>query len=87
MIAGTTFVTITVTVLLCAVKYSMTIDLVDSDHKGTGHRAKALYLATFSFTRKVVTGLGVFVSGVMLSLGVQSGMLIDETTMQRIVLP
>jgi len=87
IIAAATFATTTVTVLLSAVKYSMTIDLVDADQHGTGHRAEGLYLATFSFTRKVVTGLGIFASGVLLSAGVQTGNLIDDITMQRIALP
>ena len=87
VIAAATFLTTTATVLLSAVKFSMTIDLVDADQKGTGHRAEGLYLALFSFTRKVVTGLGIFVSGLLLSLGVQQGKLIDAETMQGIALP
>lgn len=87
VIAIATFFTTTATVLLSAVKFSMTIDLVDADQKSTGHRAEGLYLATFSFTRKVVTGLGIFVSGLLLSLGVRQGKLIDEQTMQGIVIP
>jgi glycoside/pentoside/hexuronide:cation symporter, GPH family len=87
IIAAATFVTTIATVLLSAVKFSMTIDLVDEDQKGTGHRSEGLYLATFSFTRKVVTGLGIFVSGVMLSMGAQSGKLIDADTMHSIAMP
>lgn len=87
IIAAATFLTTTVTVLLSAVSFSMIIDLVDEDQMGTGHRADGLFFATFSFTRKVVTGLGIFVSGVMLSLGAQSGDLIDADTMHGVALP
>ncbi len=87
VVAILTFLTTTVTVLLSAVKFSMTIDLVDADQIRTGHRAEGLYFAAFSFTRKVVTGLGIFVSGVMLSLGAQSGRLIDGSTMHSIAIP
>ena len=87
IIAVATFVTTTTTVLLSAVSFSMIIDLVDADQRGTGHRADGIFFATFSFTRKVVTGLGIFVSGLMLSLGAQSGELIDTETMHGIALP
>ncbi|MFT4794931.1 MAG: Na+/melibiose symporter-like transporter [Paracoccaceae bacterium] len=84
IIAGSTFVTTTVAVLLSAVTFSMIIDLVDEDQTRTGHRAEGLYFATFSFTRKVVTGFGIFVSGVMLSLGEGTGPAITHGTMQSI---
>lgn len=87
IIATTTFVATTLSILLSAVTFSMIIDLVDADYKGTGHRAEGLYFATFSFTRKVVTGLGIFVSGVMLSLGAKSGSLITFDTLHGIALP
>ncbi len=87
LIAGMTFLTTTSTVLLSAVKFSMTVDLIDLDQTGTGHRADGLYLATFSFTRKMVTGVGIFVSGILLSLGVQQGTLIDAETMHTVALP
>lgn len=35
----------------------------------------------------MVTGVGIFVSGVLLSLGVQQGKLIDAATMHSIALP
>lgn len=87
IVAVATFLTTTASVLLSAVSFSMIIDLVDDDQKSTGHRADGIYFATFSFTRKVVTGLGIFVPGLMLSLGAQSGKLIDSETMHGIALP
>lgn len=87
ILAGVTFLGTTCTVLLSAVTFSMIIDLVEEDQKGTGHRSEGLYFATFSFTRKIVTGLGIFVSGLLLSLGAQSGDLITQDTMHGIALP
>lgn len=87
ILAVGTFLVTTVTVLLSVVTFSMIIDLVDADQRRTGHRAEGLYFATFSFTRKVVTGLGIFVSGLLLSFGAQTGELITEETMDGVAPP
>jgi Na+/melibiose symporter-like transporter len=87
VLAVGTFLTTTATVLLSGIKFSMTVDLVDEDQKRTGHRAEGVYLATFSFTRKVFTGLGIFVSGLLLTLGARSGELLNEATMHRVAVP
>lgn len=87
LIAASTFVATSLSILLSAVTFSMIIDLVDADQRDTGHRAEGLYFATFSFTRKVVTGVGIFVSGVMLSLGAKTGSLITFDTLHGIALP
>lgn len=87
VIAIATFFTTTATVLLSGIKFSMTVDLVDEDQRRTGHRAEGVYLATFSFTRKVFTGLGIFVSGLLLTLGAGSGAVLNEETMGRVALP
>ena len=46
---------------------SMTADLVEETQRITGQRLEGLYFAAGSFSRKIVSGLGVFASGVFLS--------------------
>lgn len=80
-----TFVATLFLISLQIVLVSMTADLVEANQRETGHRADGLYMATFSFTRKVVTGLGMFCSGVLLSLG--GGEIMNEATMHIVALP
>ena len=72
-------------IALQIVLFSMTADLVEANERISGHRAEGLFMATFSFTRKVVTGLGMFCSGVLLSLGGTS--IMDEGTMRTVAMP
>jgi glycoside/pentoside/hexuronide:cation symporter, GPH family len=89
VVALATFVTTAVTISLSIMSVSMVVDLVEGDERNTGHRAEGLYFATFSFTAKIVTGLGTFVSGALLTFGAASGTgeLISEDVMQGIALP
>ena len=79
------FVSMLFVVALSIVLLSMTADLVEETERKTGHRSEGLYFATFSFTRKVVTGVGIFSSGVLLSLGGERVM--TEGRMNDIALP
>ena len=89
VVALATFVTTAVTISLSIMTVSMVVDLVEGDERNTGHRAEGLYFATFSFTSKIVTGFGTFVSGALLTFGAAAGTgeLMNEATMQGIALP
>ncbi len=80
--AGTAFL-----IALQMVLLSMTTDLVEDSQRKTGHRAEGLYQATFSFTQKTVTGIGIFFSGLLLSIGSREGGMMTEQTMFAIALP
>ncbi|WP_439111701.1 MFS transporter [Lentibacter sp.] len=89
VVAIATFFATTVTISVSIMSVSMVVDLVEGDERNTGHRSEGLYFATFSFTRKIVTGLGTFVSGALLTFGATAGVgeVMDEATMQGIALP
>lgn len=89
IVALATFVTTAVTIALSIMSVSMVVDLVEGDERNTGHRAEGLYFATFSFTAKIVTGLGTFVSGMLLTFGAApgTGEVMSEEIMQGIALP
>lgn len=46
---------------------SMTADLVEETERVTGRRIEGLYFAAISFSKKIVSGLGIFASGIFLS--------------------
>jgi len=77
----------TALLILNSFKHSMAIDLVEANQIRSKHRGDGILLATYMLTRKVFTGLGLFVSGCLLSLGEQSGDFLSETGMNAIVLP
>lgn len=87
VLALNTFVGTTFLIALQILLLSMTTDLVEQSQRKTGHRAEGLYMATFSFTRKMVTGFGIFCSGALLSIGAQGEELMNEQTMFAIALP
>lgn len=89
VVAAATFIGTAVIIALSIMTVSMVVDLVEGDERNTGHRAEGLYFATFSFTGKIVTGLGTFVSGALLTFGARSGTgeLMDEAVMQGIAMP
>lgn len=87
LLAGNVFVSTGLLIALQIVVLSMTTDLVEDTERETGHRAEGLYLATVSFSRKVVTGLGMFASGVLISLGLRDGGGMSEAAMDRVALP
>lgn len=89
VVAIATFFATAVTISVSIMSVSMVVDLVEGDERNTGHRSEGLYFATFSFTRKIVTGLGTFVSGALLTFGAASGVgeVMNEATMQGIALP
>ncbi len=72
-------------ITLQIVLFSMTADLVEANERVSGHRAEGLFMSTFSFSRKVVTGVGMFCSSVLLSLGGTS--IMDEGKMQTVAMP
>ncbi|MDD9910577.1 MAG: MFS transporter [Ahrensia sp.] len=60
------------TLLLIALQIilvSMMGDLVEVNQRESGLRADGLYMATYSLIRKAVTGFGIFLSGLLLTLG------------------
>ncbi len=89
VVAAATFVTTAVTIAKSIMSISMVVDLVEGDERNTGHRAEGLYFATFSFTAKIITGFGTFVSGALLTFGAApgTGEAMNEAVMQRIALP
>jgi len=69
---------------------SMTADLVEDTERTTGHRMEGVYFATISFSKKIVSGLGIFASGVFLSAAEVSGQNLTEaemTTVAHIYIP
>lgn len=88
-IAAATALTTAVTIALSIMTVSMVVDLVEGDQRSTGHRAEGLYFATFSFTTKIVTGVGIFVSGALLTMGAVpgTGEVMNEAVLQRIAVP
>ncbi len=87
LLAATTFAATGLMIALQIVVLSMTMDLVEDSERETGHRAEGLYLATFSFSRKVVTGFGMFASGLLITLGARDGAGMGEAQMERMALP
>ena len=87
LLALNSFVATAFLISLQIVLLSMTTDLVEASQRETGHRAEGLYLASFSFTQKVVTGIGMFCSGLLLSIGGQDGELMNEQTMMAVAPP
>ena len=65
---------------------SMTADLVEDTERKSGHRAEGLYFAAFTFTRKVVTGLGMFCSGILIGISETRGEVMNEATMNEVAL-
>jgi len=60
---------------------SMTADLVEDTERETGHRVEGLYFAAASFCRKIVSGLGIFASGVFLSFASDASEVLNADTM------
>ncbi len=60
---------------------SMTADLVEETERNTGRRIEGLYFAAISFSKKIVSGLGIFASGVFLSVAGDSGQVFTESEM------
>lgn len=60
---------------------SMTADLVEETERNTGRRIEGLYFAAISFSKKIVSGLGIFASGVFLSIAGEIGQVITESEM------
>ena len=89
IVALATFFTTGITIALSIMTVSMVVDLVEGDQRNTGHRAEGLYFATFTFTSKVVTGVGTFVSGALLTFGAApgTGELMNEAVLQDIAYP
>ncbi|MGB1010051.1 MAG: MFS transporter [Thiolinea sp.] len=77
--AGTLFM-----IALQVILSSMTADLVEVTERDTGYRAEGLYFAAFSFTRKVVTGLGMFASALLLSFAENAGLAMSEAGMDKL---
>ncbi|MEH6526961.1 MAG: MFS transporter [Sneathiella sp.] len=60
---------------------SMTADLVEDTERATGHRIEGLYFAAISFSKKIVSGLGIFASGIFLSTANTGGQPLTLSTM------
>ncbi|MEH6547920.1 MAG: MFS transporter [Sneathiella sp.] len=60
---------------------SMTADLVEDTERVTGYRIEGLYFAAISFSKKIVSGLGIFASGIFLSTANTSGQPLTQSTM------
>ncbi|USG60893.1 MFS transporter [Sneathiella marina] len=60
---------------------SMTADLVEDTERVTGYRIEGLYFAAISFSKKLVSGLGIFASGIFLSTANSDGEPITQTVM------
>lgn len=63
---------------------SMTADLVEDTEREAGHRLEGLYFATVSFSKKIVSGLGIFASGVFLSSAGEKGQQMNEAIMTEV---
>ena len=73
-----------ISIALQIVFVSMNADLIEESQKETGHRSEALYFAAFSFARKVLSGLGIFASGVLIYISGTSGAPMSETGMSTV---
>ncbi len=73
-----------VLVSLQSVFTSMAADLVEDTQRETGHRVEGMYFATISFSRKIVSGLGIFASGLFISFASASGEVLDAESMETI---
>jgi GPH family glycoside/pentoside/hexuronide:cation symporter len=65
---------------------SMIADLIEDSQKKTGHRSEGLYFAAFSFSRKALSGLGIFASGVLIYLSGTSSAPMTEAGMMTVAL-
>ncbi|MBE7637456.1 MFS transporter [Sneathiella sp. P13V-1] len=63
---------------------SMTADLVEDTERQAGHRLEGLYFATVSFSKKIVSGLGIFASGVFLSSAGETGQQMSGSIMTEV---
>ena len=63
---------------------SMTADLVEDTERETGHRVEGLYFAAASFCRKIVSGLGIFASGVFLSFASDASEVLNADIMMEV---
>ncbi|MCR9213420.1 MAG: MFS transporter [Proteobacteria bacterium] len=63
---------------------SMTADLVEETERRTGHRMEGLYFAAISFSKKIVSGLGIFASGVFLSIAGEGRQVVTESEMTAV---
>ncbi len=63
---------------------SMTADLVEDTERVIGYRIEGLYFAAISFSRKVVSGLGIFASGIFLSSASDTGETLTEAVMTEV---
>jgi glycoside/pentoside/hexuronide:cation symporter, GPH family len=73
-----------VLVALQSVLGSMTADLVEDTERVTGHRVEGLYFAAISFSKKVVSGMGIFASGVFLSSAGEDGQVMTSEIMTQV---
>ncbi|MGF1454049.1 MAG: MFS transporter [Alphaproteobacteria bacterium] len=62
------FLEVTVLVMMGTMLSSMIADLVEESQKKTKRRSEGLFFATRTFARKVTSGLGVFLLGIVLDL-------------------
>lgn len=81
------FVAMALSIALQIIMLSMISDLVEETERQSGHRSEGLYMATFSFSRKMVTGLGTLASGILITLGAGDGGVMNEETMNTIAIP
>jgi GPH family glycoside/pentoside/hexuronide:cation symporter len=61
-----TLVASAISIALQIILTSMIADLIEDAQKHTGHRSEGLYFAAYSFSRKVLSGLGFFASAVLI---------------------
>jgi Na+/melibiose symporter-like transporter len=87
LIAINLLIAIALSIALQIVMLSMISDLVEDTERETGHRGEGVYLATFSFSRKMLTGLGTLVSGILITVGASEGRAMNEATMDAIAMP
>ena len=75
-----------ISIALQIVFVSMNADLIEDGQKETGHRSEALYFAAFSFARKVLSGLGIFASAILIYLSDTSSSPMTESNMGTLAL-
>jgi Na+/melibiose symporter-like transporter len=63
-----TLIAVTLGLVALILYFSMIADVVEDSQLATGRRAEGLFFAASSFIQKAVSGIGVFASGLMLSL-------------------
>jgi GPH family glycoside/pentoside/hexuronide:cation symporter len=92
LLLGFSLVGLTLMIAAGTLAISMIADVVEDSQLRTGRRSEGLFFAASSFTQKAVSGLGIFLSGLILSLvhfpadAGKTGAPVDPTVIRHLIM-